>query len=177
MVLIIIGMLVTFCWLFFDGLDFKDIKNIKRWFDWEDFGYSFLFSCLAGAVCVLVVLLTTLIVDATDPKVTHEFAEEREIYAFSDGSAGNRYVCSSRSSDSFVCRYVVEEDGFKHIESVNTRLAYIQEGTDQPCVKTYNTKLRNRFLALFCFEGLLDDRVEFYVPEGTFVMVFEADLQ
>ena len=146
------------------------------WFDWEEFGMSFMGGLLGFFVGLLLWFLVGGIIGAGLPMV--EVVEEQEICALNDSSSieGASYLFSGYIDEDLVCRYVINTERGKHIEEVDTDNVYIKEGDYTPMVKIHKFEFEKEWYYWFAHDILTEYYVEFFVPENTVTSEYNIDL-
>lgn len=154
------------------------IGFLLMFFDWEEFGMALMGGILGGLIGIIVWFILGGIIGCNLQTV--ETIEEQEILALNDSSSieGASYLFSGYIDEDLVCRYVINTERGKHIEEVNTKNVYINEGDYEPTVKIHTTHFKKDWYYWFAHDLFSSEYyVEFFVPENTVTSEYNIDLK
>lgn len=161
MIYIIIGAIAFAIWFYFLADDFCE-------------------AIIGGIIGVIVGALVWLLFGAMVGEFLpiKEVVEEKPLYALTDSTSihGEKFLFSGYIDEELTYRYIIETERGRHIEEINGKNVYVNEGDYEPHVKIYNTELAKDWYYLFAGH-FGTTYYEFYVPENTLTHNYQVDLE
>lgn len=112
---------------------------------------------------------------------TKEIIETKPLYALTDTTStyGEKFLFSGYIDEKLTYRYITETERGKHIEEIDTKNVYVNEGDYQPHLKISKKELAKDWYFLFANDLAIDETTyyEFYVPENTLIHNYQIDLE
>ena len=142
---------------------------------------GFAFGLFCGLLGILIGIIAWFIVGGiigcTLPM--KEITNEKQLCALSDSNSisGEKFLFSGYINEKLECRYVVNTDRGKHIESVDADKMYIKEGNYKPKVVSHSDDFKSIGYYWFAVPWNSHEWYEFYVPNGTVTSEYSIDLK